>query len=225
MLVGGRETEYGGGEDHKVYTLVLHDMHREYTGDFDSRIDGQWYGQTELAWSTSGVIDTLSELRGFNAEIAESQARKLARDFLPHEFIEREGGDDAYLEAVWRLTGSKEYLALKFDQLAKALDVDSVSGDDDAFDYWPNTMDMLWDFACDLDQISPVVGTWRSRVWEVAKKVYEGTVESQVANARPEFDKAEIRRDAEKLFVDEWGLDLEGRVREDWRAWGQQERG
>src|SRR5215471_9330521 len=175
MKVGERESEWGGGEDGKVYTIILHDLHREYTGDFESRIDGQPYGECEIAWSSSGVIDTLTELWGYSHEHAERVAERLIRDFIPGQFLEREG---SYIECVWRLTGSKEYLEIKFRQLHDALRVDAVSGDDDAFDYWPNTMDMLWDFACDLDAIDPgpFVARHRQMVWEVAQWVFVGTV-------------------------------------------------
>lgn len=223
MLVSERETEYEGGEDGKVYTLLLNDMHGEYTGEFDSRVSGFSYGVTELAWQTSKIQDTLQELRGFSADLAETQALSLMKEFLPAKFIEGEYGA-SYIEWVWRLTGSLEYLAVKFDQLCEALNVNAVSGDDDAFDYWPNTMDMLWEFATDLDSIGPVIGTWRARVWEIAKKVYEGTVESQVKNARSEFDPKEVRADAEKLFLSEWGLDYEDRAGGNWRDWYQNER-
>ena len=35
------------------------------------------------------------------------------------------------------------------------------SGDDTVYDYWPNTMDMLWDFAQNLDTISADDSHWK----------------------------------------------------------------
>lgn len=197
-------TEYGGGENGKVHTLLLHDMHGEYTGGFDERLKGFGYGEVDLYWQTSKMQDALQEIFDYKADIAERQTTSLMREMLPAAFLEREGD---YIEWVWRVTGCKEYLVAKFDQLCKALTVDQVSGDDDAFDYWPNTMDMLWDFATDLDDIG-VVGSCRARVWEIAKKVFQGTVNAR--DARPDYHE---------LFVQEWGLDYEDRSNEGWRDW------
>jgi hypothetical protein len=208
MLVGERETEYGGGEDGKVHTILLNDMHGEYTGDFETRVDGFPYGVTELAWQTSKIQDTLQELRGFSADLAESQALSLMREFLPLHFIR---DNDAYIEWVWRLTGSKEYLEIKFRELHDTLRVDSVSGDDDAFDYWPNTMDMLWDFACDLDDITGST-VHRESVWEVAQWVFVGTV------GQDPYNKGHLDEYRRQLFVSEWGLDRSDQP-EGWRSW------
>jgi len=212
MQVSEKEqrTEWGGGAEGKIHTIILHDMHREYTGDFDRRIPDLPYGQTEIFWSSSGVIDTLTEIWGYNAEHAEQVAARLLKDFAPPEFLEREGD---YIEALWRITGSLEYLEIKFRELHDALRVDSVSGDDDAFDYWPNTMNMLWDFALDLDAIShSIAGTHQHMVWEVAQWVFVGTV-GQDANDKGQLD--EYRR---QLFVGEWGLDREDDELS-WRSW------
>ena len=45
------------------------------------------------------------------------------------------------------------------------------SGDDDVFDYWPSAMDMLWEFAQDLDTIAP--DTHKRQVWEVIDEMIQ----------------------------------------------------
>ena len=210
-----QKAEWGGGADGMLHTLLLNDSHAEYTGDFDKRPEGHdGYGECEIFFRFSGMQDALQDIFGYDADTAERQTRSLMREFLPPAFIEREGGDDAYLEWVWRLTGSREFLEKKFLQLWNALKVDSVSGDDDAFDYWPNTMDMLWDFACDLDEITSSE-QHRVAVWTLARKVFEGTV-----NRAPEHDRPRQR----ELFIGEWGLDHEDSQR-GWNQWMLVERG
>lgn len=213
-------TEFGGGEQGLIHTLLLHDMHGEYTGDFDKRPEGNFgYGETDLWWRTAAMQDALHEIFGYSANDAERQAAALMPEFLPRAFLEREGD---YIEWVWRVTGCYEYLVAKFDQLCTALSVDYVSGDDDAFDYWPNTMDMLWDFACDLDAIGPVIGTWRARVWEVARKVFQGTINHKTWANEEHDSELHGRAVADRfaMFVSEWGLDRTDRD-QDWRSWFQ----
>jgi hypothetical protein len=210
VLAFERDTDpkYGGGKDGHTFTLLLHDMHGEYTGDFDKRLPDMPYGECEVIWKTSGVIDTFQEVRGIDADQAERAAATMMRDYLPAPFVTAHGGDSAYIEWVWKLTGSKEYLDAKFQQLWDALNVETVSGDDDAFDYWPNTMDMLWDFAKDLDDIFDNEDH-KARVWDLAKRVFEGTV-------GPPNEKDYSNR--KELFTGEWGLDREDRSR-GWNYW------
>jgi hypothetical protein len=202
-------------EPYPLHTIVLHDLHREYTGGWEGHEGYHSRGrhrECEIAWSTSGVQDTLQDLRDYPADRVESETERLMHEFLPPEFIEREGD---MIEAVWKLNGPIEFLSFKFMQLVERLEVDSVSGDDDAFDYWPNTMDMLWDFASDLDEIAPERdGFYRQRVWKVAKKVFEGTI---AAPWGPEGTNEELQAQRRDLFKSEWGLDA-GHVT-DWRGW------
>jgi hypothetical protein len=215
-------TEYGGGEQGLIHTLLLHDMHGEYTGEFDKKPEGDnGYGETDLYWQTSKMQDALHEIFGYKADVAERQAAALMPEFLPKAFLEREGD---YIEWVWRVTGCYEYLVAKFNQLYISLNVDYVSGDDDAFDYWPNTMDMLWDFACDLDDINPFGGTiHRGQVWGLAKKVFQGTIRHKTWDNE---DKSEIHgravADRYALFVSEWGLAYDDTI-EGWRSWFNKE--
>lgn len=202
-----QDPQYGGGEDGIIHTLLLNDSHAEYTGEFDKRPEGfPGYGECEIFFRFSGVQDALQDIFGYDADTAERQTRRMMREMLPAEFIEREGGDDAYLEWVWRLTGSREYLETKFLELWNTLKVDYVSGDDDAFDYWPNTMDMLWDFAVDMDAITNSE-QHRVAVWTLARHVFEGTTRR---------DEPDRTHEQEQLFVGEWGLDRGDRG---WNEW------
>jgi len=210
--------------DNDRHTLLLHDMHQEYTGDFGNHnsnfestkpANSTIWGDCELFWDSYGVSHTLAELRGVTEDQGNTLALSVIRTMLPAEFIDREGGPDA-VTGVWRLTGSIAFLEMKFLQLKEALDVDYVSGDDDAFDYWPNTMDMLWDFALDLDALTQTK-LHTGQVHEVARKVFEGTINRRYYDDRP--NTAEEIAEQRELFLQEWGLNYPDGENESWNSW------
>ena len=179
-------------------TLLLHDLHAEYTGTFGDNnsnfaetkpANSTIWGDCELYWSSYGVADALTEIFGYEGDTGHDQMLRVMREFFPPEFIEREGGYEA-INYVWRLTGNRDFLEMKFNQLAQALDVDYVSGDDDAFDYWPNTMDMLFDFALDLDAIDKTEAH-RELATTIARRVLAGTVQRGTTER--------------EVFISEWG--------------------
>ena len=187
-------------------TLLLHDVHREYTGDFGDNnwIDSDLNGDCEFFWDTYGVSHTLAELRQVSEDDGEALAHKLMPEIIPPAFIEREGGPE-YVYGVWRLTGSRAFLEMKFEKLLQALKVDSTWGDDDSFDYWPNTMDMLWDFALDLDGLEGQWGGHKAAVTEVARHVFEGTIAAQWGPKVDGTKRLEEIARRHSLFGGEWG--------------------
>lgn len=136
--------------------ILLHDHHLEYTGTLDHIPpydgEGSWCRVT-MVWNGYELESTRSYLglpEGDDADaIIDAAFRQIFGTTL-----------DAFLEAnsatpstahIWSIMGEGKRRA--FDWILNALDT-VPSGDDDTFDYWPNTFDMLWEFACDLDELA-----------------------------------------------------------------------
>jgi len=192
---------------HRNIEVLLHDMHGEYTGNF-ADIPMFKNGQSDnvvrvqLVWdhyALEGVAANLGQLTNitaFPAAYGEQQAEKAYRALFTDSLDEWLYGEMP--NALWLVSGTPKGLERAFDHLAAALDVeDGVSGDDDAFDYWPNTMDMLWDFALDLDALKK--NDLHTRyVRDIAQRVFNRTVSR--SSHRDQQDQKE-------LFLGEWKND------------------
>jgi hypothetical protein len=187
-------------------TLLLGDYHREYTGvldeisgTYDDSLDGdektRSYVRASVVWDQYELIDTIADLQEADQESAESAVHRMQAEIFAG--FEEELAESPH---VWRIMGSPYGLARAFNALANALNVDTVGGDDDAFDYWPNTMDMLHEFARDLDRIH---GTdhFGKLVEEIAANVLDRTASETTGTTHSSETKDE-RRD---FFAGEWG--------------------
>jgi hypothetical protein len=163
------------GKQHRA-TVLLGDWHSEYTGEWPKR-----YGGWPNDWAQVRGIDVflLQEVHELlsGEELSESTLRLL----IPME--ENEGYDEiSQFSTLWVIEGTPDGHEMAFIQLLGWLDV-QPSGDDDFFDYWPNTMDMVWQYASDLDEWETKrrdfdddvkIVTRRKRVRALVSKVWEG---------------------------------------------------
>jgi hypothetical protein len=202
-------TDTNGGKHHneRSVRILLHDIHAEYTGDFGNLpqlVDGAMdtHVRVSVIWdhyAMENLASDLGELTGvtsFPDAYGEQQAEKA------FSLIDPTGDLATRLDIydtpthLWLIEGRPKGLERAFDHLASALDVeDGVHGDDDAFDYWPNTMDMLWVFAEDLDTIKKH-DLHKQYVRSIAQRVLDRTAaQSWVTN----------EKDQRQLMIDEWG--------------------
>jgi len=176
------------------YSLMLFDYHGEYTGDLKgvyAPADNA-YSDANIVFDPRKIEDLLETRLGLSGLNYDNPARKEGETVvgaLMTEIARKVLGEDLYtaLEAEhgemgtvggyhWLIAGTREGLIRVFDQLFAALANKDESrkdwggygrptGDDDVFDYWPNTMDMLWAFANDLDGIDQVEGKGEVQGW------------------------------------------------------------
>jgi hypothetical protein len=188
-----------GDEDFVAGTLLLHDIHGEYTGCLsDLPVYGpkvherSWrddYVRIQIIWDQYELESTVELLElvdpqpmtdaDGNPRVTDSDARVTAafKSLFGDSLVGLlDGSETPY--TIWKLSGTIKGLDRAFTALLDALtprlndggDITTPfwqpSGDDDVFDYWPNTMDMLWDFACNLDTLTSGE-VYRKRVWEM----------------------------------------------------------
>jgi hypothetical protein len=178
-------------KDHTA-TLILPDYHMEYTSaawtNDPSRTHWKhddWY-RAEIVWDEMNVLDTLAACRDLrsdasiydNAEVAE--AKRLIFNVLFSPVLDEHEVAENY---VWMLTGSRRGLARAWVHLYEALDA-KPSGDDDFFDYWPNSMDVLWRFSEDLDGWKHAGNHHRTATQELARRVWDRVGPQQIAGDR-----------------------------------------
>jgi hypothetical protein len=164
MLLKGRD----GGNN----SMLLKDLHHEYTGslpDFwqdtaEGDLTRRGYVRCNIIWNDYAMIDTLMDLHQMSYDDAEERmAESKALIFSRGATDRKEGRDWSDATYIWKIEGDLPGLLHAFNELANALDT-IPSGDDDVFDYWPNTMTMLEDWAEDLDEVFPY--SYRDRVAE-----------------------------------------------------------
>jgi hypothetical protein len=167
------------------HEILLFDPHGEYTGclnnlpnyDREAHAKGIPFTDTwlrcQMLWDGYSIVQTAQNL-GLANDVAEdrvNEAFHLIFDDKLDDLIQWATPADAM---IMKLSGASWGLRRAFDALFNALD-SAPSGDDDFFDYWPNTMDMLYTFATDLDAIFEGPGGFdgfRVKVAEMAQKIY-----------------------------------------------------
>ena len=144
------KTCYGGKSQ-----ILLPDVHGEYTGDFEKDYI------SKLVWNNFEIEELSQKLGGL----------KKGKSLMERTFPELPKNHPWDGSNLWLLEGSQEDLMERFNNLAEGLE-GVPSGDDDVFDYWPNTMDMLEIFAKDLKDLDwDPEGAAQKRVIEVYEKV------------------------------------------------------
>lgn len=157
-----------GGTDN-VARIYLNDPHQEYTGNLTTKSQSQEvYLAAEVVWDGMNLAQAYCDARGtrqsddwYHAEAEVERARKVLFPSWP------ENWDTG---VIWQIEGNFNGLSECFDSLAKALDAD-ISGDDDIFDYWPNTMTMLEEFAADLDTLEGSGKDFAAEVYRIYSAV------------------------------------------------------
>jgi len=173
------------------YEVLLFDPHQEYTGCIDALpnydkeatdkglpFTDTWL-RAEILWNGYSISQTVANLRPelgmVDAEIEVIKAFRLLFADKLDDLIDFATPADA---VIWKLSGAIGGLTRAFDALFNALD-SAPSGDDDFFDYWPNTMDMLYIFATDLDDLNRndadlISGfRYKVKVAQMAQKIYD----------------------------------------------------
>lgn len=150
-------------------TVLLMDWHGEYTGGLDQvkgYEDGK-YCRSHIVWDgyALGHVRTRLGIEGDEDDAVNAAFRSLFADKLDPVLDLASG--DASSVYIWEIGGHG--IERAFTHLLNALDT-VPSGDDDTFDYWPNTMEMLWEFACDLDSIDSST-SHRDRVHTQGKRI------------------------------------------------------
>jgi hypothetical protein len=154
-------------------TVILGDMHSEYTGNWPKR-----YG---------GWPDDWAQVRGVDVFVLQEAHETLSGEELPESTLKLllpgfETDDEiSQYSTIWLVDGTPGGHDEVFAELLGWLDV-QPSGDDDFFDYWPNTMDMAWQYASDLDAWETKVRdfddvkivTRRKKVRALTSRVWEG---------------------------------------------------
>jgi hypothetical protein len=160
------------GKQHRA-TVLLGDWHTEYTGNWPKR-----YG---------GWPDDWAQVRGIDVFLLQEVYETLTSDELSETTLRLlmpgfEDDEISQYSTVWVIDGTPDGHEAAFVELLGWLDC-QPSGDDDFFDYWPNTMDMAWQYAADLDawetkrmDFSEDVGvvTRRKKVRDLVSKVWKG---------------------------------------------------
>lgn len=134
-----------------VARIYLNDPHQEYTGNLTTSLQGdQGYLNAQVVWDNMDIAQAVGDAWEGKAwadwDYAVTQTDKHRKELFPSWPEEWDTG------AIWAIEGDLKGLTACFDSLAEVLDAD-ISGDDDVFDYWPNTMNMLREFALDLDTL------------------------------------------------------------------------
>lgn len=156
--------------------ILLHDHHREYTGDLDTLTgytDGKWC-RVEVIWD-GFALESHRAYLGLPADDAaiDQAFRQIFSDKLD-QFL-TDACAEPSMATIWSIMGEGKRRA--FDHILAALDT-VPTGDDDTFDYWPNTMDLLWEFACDLDELESSI-EHRTLARDLATKVNTATFADQ----------------------------------------------
>jgi hypothetical protein len=167
------------GTQHRA-TVILGDMHSEYTGNWPKNYGGWPDDHAYVRGIDIFVLqETYETLSGH--ELEESLLRQLLPGFDPDDELSQ-------YSTIWVVDGSPGGHDKVFDDLLSWLDV-QPSGDDDFFDYWPNTMDMAWVYAKDLDawetkrmEFSDEVDivSRQLKVRKLSSKVWEGASDNRV---------------------------------------------
>jgi hypothetical protein len=152
-----------------VAQIMLADCHAEYTGDWPKRF-GSWpddyaYMRMIDVSAIEDVHDAITGTRSWENDEEHTKRWNDVWEFLFPGFIATLDMDPNSYACFYTIEGDPGGHHQVFVDLRDKLDV-VPSGDDDFFDYWPNTMDMLWTYACDLD-------AWEDRA-EPSGRPHEG---------------------------------------------------
>lgn len=176
-----------GEQDEQPHAYVLlADCHAEYTSQWPKTY-GRWpEGYAYVRDINVSQIEEAREVLTGNPSWQggdEDEWNKVWEFLLPGFAATLEMTPLNNYSHIWMIEGDIRGHQAAFAELLGWLDV-QPSGDDDFFDYWPNTMDMLWHYASDLDQwANEVSGTteadlesrvYRDRVHALFRKVWEG---------------------------------------------------
>jgi hypothetical protein len=190
-------------------TILLHDYHLEYgsvlgrvsmydeTTGITDRQKTSSFVRCEVVWDQYNIIDLIAKLNNLPEGEAEDVAETIRRHIFPGSQF------DDWDYHIWQLHGTLLGLGRAFEALYAALDVpEGVGGDDDAFDYWPNTVDMLLEFARDLDALTSM-RMRVPRVMELVDRVLDRSCHRTHFSGRPMT--AEESDEQRQLLTDEWG--------------------
>lgn len=197
------------GEPHA--TVLLHDIHGEYTASLNAqpifapttegKSDLKDTVRCEVIWDQYELEHTIERMELVKGEGA-------AEDHVLAAFHALFGDKlDPLIEhsnpyTIWQISGSWKGLERAFEALhadlmptpssytleGKTHEYWQPSGDDSVFDYWPNTVDMLWMFAQDLDD-AMVIHTHKQRVWDLLDAMVEvGAWDDYLPGGESEFE-------------------------------------
>lgn len=156
-------TQHGG-------SILLHDHHGEYTGELANlaRYEDGKHLRCLVIWDGYNLSSVRTAL-GLSDDdsIIDAAFHTIYGDKL--DAFLADNYSSPYQATIWEISG--EGIRRAFDYLLNALDT-VPSGDDDTFDYWPNTMDMLWEFARDLDAMHSTT-EHRTLVHDMAKRIHQ----------------------------------------------------
>lgn len=183
------------------YTILLNDPHGEYTGclkdlpNFDEAIGMASWVRCNIIWdgyalqtechrarrkTEEGIGDMMAFYNETDRRVNEA-FRTMFADTLD-DILDFQTPDGA---TIWSISGRMGGLERAFRTLFDSLNR-APSGDDDFFDYWPNTMDMLYAFASDMDELDEN-GAYRAEVADMAQRIW---LESTDGGAEGETDNA-----------------------------------
>ncbi len=193
-------------EQHTLYdgsteaTILLQDFHQEYTACWNENYSPGPYFSAQVIWDDDDLLDLINALRPGQPDPEEQLllAKSLVFGTKLGEMTDYFGADQWTL---WRIRGSIDGLGHAWSILGDALTT-TVSGDSDCFDYWPNTMDMLFDMAKDMDAL--MGGSYRKATLQIAKATLDnsaGAVMPYSSEIRNEAEQAYMRA----LLISEWG--------------------
>jgi hypothetical protein len=186
----GKDHQEGVREGY--FSLLLFDYHGEYTGTLGSIYapEDNAHAEARIVFDPHRLEDLLEARLHLHGLSYDHPAREVLAPLMTqiaklvfgeriYDAIVAENGEDAIPGGYhWLIEGNREGLIRIFEQLLKALSnldparveygsYGTPSGDDDTYDYWPNTMDMLWAFALDLVNITDS-DEWTQKVQTLA---------------------------------------------------------
>lgn len=165
--------------------ILLIDHHGEYTGSLAAVTgyeEGKWV-RCMIVWDGFSLGSLRNALGLPDEDDAVTAAfRAIYADKLDPLLDDACATPD--MATIWEISGEGKRRA--FDHLLHALDT-VPSGDDDVFDYWPNTMDMLWSFAHDLDTLQSTT-EHRQLVTDLATKVHAALIADDPSDDWTEID-------------------------------------
>jgi hypothetical protein len=205
MLSDQHETYDGETE----VTILLNDVHQEYTACWDAPLNaaGQPFVTARVVFDASSLADIAgqrgarTETTSFPDAYGEQQVWSAALAIFgdPLDDFRDDWGEPPQW-TIWMLRGSIAGVGRAWSILGDALTT-TVSGDDDAFDYWPNTMDMLWELAVDLDALG------QASYRKATKQIAHATLTNSSGATMPYTDRLrneDEQREQRELLLGEW---------------------
>lgn len=195
------------GEAVTTFSLILEDMHPgERTRLYDPELASkrQWdatdWHRVYTIWDALQIED-VRQATGTDGDLDDDDRERIFDALYPgvRGPLEAEGWD-SYSDVIM-VTGTYKGLRRCFrDAVLAPLKDELPSGDDDFFDYWPNTMMLAWNMARNLDDAIPQIEeahNWypdcKSQVHELARWVWDQLGQTR---GNPKFEGSDdLRQD------------------------------